>query len=475
MTGARILVAAVVAGLSMAAAGDSAAAETEALDRALVQAYLNNPTLRAGRASLRATDERVPRALSGWRPTVTLSGTAGHDITRDRVNSLLLGRSRRIRETDPTKFDLQVRQPVFRGLRTVSETKEAESLVLADRARLKDTEQSVLFQAVTAYMDVVRDQAVLELNINNERVLERQLEATRDRFEVGEITRTDVSQAESRVSRATAQRVAAEGDLASSRATYEKVVGVMPGRLAKPEVALELPSNLGETVGLAKVRNPDVVTAEHTAAAASQRVKVVRGELLPEFDVVGKVERSKQAGAPEQMSESASVIAELTVPIYQSGSVQSRVREAKQVFGQRRVEVEEARRLAIEAAIRAWENLQTARAQIRAFQSEVRATGIALEGVSEEATVGARTVLDVLDAEQEFLDAQVSLVRAERDEIVVQYQLTAAIGRLTAEELGLAVAYYDETRHYRQVRGKWFGLGGGETEPGARGAGAVPQ
>ncbi len=298
-------------------------------------------------------------------------------------------------------------------------------------------------------------------------MLERQLEAARDRFEVGDITRTDVSQAESRLARATALRVAAEGDLTSSRAIYERVIGAMPGRLNQPEVSLALPPTLEEAPGLASTRNPNLLSARYTAEAASERIKVVRGELLPEFQVVGKVERSKQTGSPAQMKESASVTAELTVPIYQSGSVQSRVREAKQVSGQRRVQVEEARRQAVEDAIQAWEDLATARAQIRAFESEVRAAGIALDGIEEEATVGARTVLDVLDAEQEFLDAQANLVRVQRDAIVAQYQLLAAIGRLSAEELGLQVEYYDETEHYRQVRGKWFGLGAGGIERAA--------
>lgn len=454
--------AAVVAGFLVGLApGGRAAAES--LNEALVQAYLNNPTLRAERAGLRATDEAVPQALSGWRPTVRLSGRAGHDITDNRA--AVFG-GPRTQETDPTNFDLEIRQPVFRGLRTVSSTREAENRVLAGRARLASTEQSVLFQAVTAFMDVVRDQAVLELNISNERVLRRQLEATRDRFEVGELTRTDVSQAESRVSRATAQRVASEGDLASSRATYERVIGAMPGRLVQPDVALALPATLEAATASSEADNPDVIFARFTADAASQRIKVVRGELLPELNVVGRVERSKETGSPRNMSESASVTAELTVPIYQSGSVQSRVREAKQVFGQRRVQVEEARRQAIEGAIQAWESLQSARAQIRAFQSQVTATAVALEGVRQEAEVGARTVLDVLDAEQEFLDAQVNLVRAQRDEIVAQYQLLSAVGRLTARDLGLEIEIYDETEHYERVRGKWFGLGPGRVDSG---------
>ncbi len=458
--------AAVLAGLLTGlAGGDRTAAES--LDVALVQAYLNNPTLRARRAGLRATDERVPQALSGWRPTVRLSGNAGYDITDDRTSRP------RSQETNPTEFDLEIRQPVFRGLRTLSATREAENQVLADRSRLKDTEQTVLFQAVIAYMDVVRDQSVLELTINNVRVLERQLEAARERFKVRVVTRTDVSQAVSRLARATAQRVAAEGDLTSSRATYERVIGTVPGRLIKPKVTLALPLTLEEATGLASTGNPKVVSARHIVQAASQRIKVVRGELLPELAIVGRVERSKERDSPRDMSESASLTAQLTVPIYLSGSVQSRVREAKQLFGQRRVEVEEARRQAIEAAVQAVEALETARAQIHAFESETRATGIALKGVQEESSVGARTVLDVLDAEQEFLDAQVNLVRVQRDEIVAQFQLLAAIGQFTAEELGLAVDYYDATKHYWQVRGKWFGIGGGRVGRNGPGGGAA--
>ncbi len=464
--------AAIFAGLLVGLAPGNRA-EAESLNEALVQAYINNPDLRAERAGLRATDEAVPQALSGWRPTVTLSGSAGQTVARDRVVTPL--RARRTRGSDPTRFNLEVRQPVFRGLRTVSSTREAESQVLAGRARLESTEQSILFQAVAAFMNVVRDQAVLELNISNERVLARQLEATGDRFEVGEITRTDVAQAESRLSRATAQRVASEGDLASSRATYEKVVGTMPGRLLKPEVSLELPSTLEAATTQSQAQNPDVIFARHTATAASQRIKVVRGELLPELNVVGRLDRSKQIASASSMSERASIAAELTVPLYQSGSVQSRVREAKQVFGQRRVQVEQARRLAVEGAIQAWENLQSAQAQIRAFQAQVTATDVALEGVRQEADVGARTVLDVLDAEQEFLDAQVSLVRAQRDEIVAQYQLLSSVGRLTARDLSLEVEFYDETEHYSRVRGKWFGLGPGQVDSGGPSMNPEPQ
>jgi TolC family type I secretion outer membrane protein len=451
-------------------AGGRTAAQT--LEEALVQAYLNNPTLRAERARLRATDEQVPQALSGWRPTVRLTGSAGENITDSRQGAFG-GAAKRTIETAPTRFQFEVRQPVFRGLRTVSGTREAERLVRAGRAQLDDVEQSVLLQAATAYMDVVRDQAVVELNINNERVLTRQLEATRDRFEVGEVTRTDVSQAESRLAGATGTRVAAEGDLASSRAVYQNVIGALPGRLVKPVVTLALPASLEESTGVAQRENPSVVAARFNAEAASQRIDVVRGELLPELNLVGAVDRRKEVGTSGQMSESVSVIAELAVPIYQSGSVQSRVRAAKQVFGQRRVEVEQARRQAVEDAIQAWENLETARAQIRAFQAQVEATTIALEGVEQEATVGARTVLDILDAEQERLDAQVSLVRAERDEIVARFQVLQAVGRLSAEELQLPVPYYDDTRHYRDVRGKWFGLGSGEVDAGGPSAGAA--
>ena len=433
-------------------------AASQTLEEALVQAYQSNPTLSAARAELRSVNERVPQALSNWRPLLEADASAGQavdDIERpsDRGSD---GRT-------PLSSDLTLTQPVYRGGRTVAGTERAENEVLAQRALLADSEQTVLFDGVTVFADVWRDQSVLQLNLNNEQVLARQLEATQDRFEVGEVTRTDVAQSESRLSTATADRIQAEGNLTSSRAAFENVIGVFPEILEQPERPGELPADQQSVIDGAEAANPSVLATQFTELAALREVREVEGELLPEVSVRGQLSYQNESASRGSESSSAEVLALVTVPLYQQGSVSSRVREAKQVASQRRLEVREALRQAREDAISAWESLQTARAQIQAFQESVRANEIALEGVRQENAVGARTVLDVLDAEQELLDAQVNLVGAQRDEIVASYQVLTAIGRLTAMDLGLPTEIYDAEADYRAVRDRWFGL----TAPGA--------
>ena len=429
-------------------------ARANSLQDALVQAYQNNPALLAERARLRATDEGVSQALSNWRPTVSITGDAGYQF-RSRT---LSGGDKGSNTTLPRGAALSIDQNLYRGGRTSAATRQAENLVRSDRARLLRTEQSVMLSAVTAYVGVVRDTAVLNLNVNNERVLMRQLEATRDRFSVGEVTRTDVAQAESRMSRATAERIRAEGDLVNSRAAYQNVVGTAPGKLEPAKPLKDLPANEIETVKFALERSFAVVEADFVERAARDQVDEVTGELLPTVTLSGDMSRDFETVNSESETDTVSITATLSVPLYQSGSVSSRIRAAKQVVAQRRNERNRAVRDAREAGTRAWEDLKTAQAQIRSFTDQVRATEIALEGVQQEALVGSRTVLDVLDAEQELLDARVSLVRAERDEVVAAYQLRSAVGRLTAESLNLPVKEYDITKNYRRVRNKWFGL-----------------
>lgn len=434
--------------------GVAGPASAETLEEALARAYHDNPTLLAARARLRATDEGVPQALSNWRPTVTLSG----DVGREREDSST-GFASGVNYTTPRTASTTVRQPLFRGGRTIADVRRAENEVRAQRARLSSTEQAVLLSAVRAYMDVFRDQAVLGLTINNEQRLRRQLQATRDRFEVGEVTRTDVSQAEARVARATADRIRAEGDLVSSRAVYRNIIGEVIGELSAPSPLENLPANENEALSLAGAQNPDVVSADFDEKAARDNINLVGGELLPELNLRGTVTASKETRSPDSTRDSAEIMAELTVPLYQAGEVFARLREAKEVASQRRLELDEARRNALEAATRAWESLQTERARVRSFEAEVRANEIALEGVQTEALVGQRTVLDVLDAEQELLDAQVNLVRSQRDETVAGFELKSAIGQLTALSLKLPVQLYDFERHYEGVRDKWFGTG----------------
>lgn len=430
-------------------------AQAQSLEDTLVKAYQGNPTLKSERARLRASDEGVPQALSGWRPTVSVSGSYGVQRADSTVNGPA-NKTADVRE--PLTGSLTVSQNIYRGGRTIAATESAEHTVKADRARLSSAEQAVLLTAVTAYADVVRDQAVVELNINNERVLQRQLEATRDRFRVGEVTRTDVSQAESRLSRARADRIASEGSLTDSRAAYENVVGEPPVVLKSAQPLTELPKSLSEAVNAAKRNNYGVAQARYVEMAAKSNVRQIVGELLPALTLDGEMETNHETSTDRSENQTVSVIARVSVPLYASGSVTSRVRAAKQTAAQRRDELNQAVRDAIEDATEAWQLLQTGRAQIQAFSAAVEAAEIALEGVREEANVGSRTVLDVLNAEQELLDARVGLARSKRDELVATYQLRQAVGDATAAKLGLPVKLYDVEKHYREVRGKWWGL-----------------
>lgn len=425
----------------------------QSLEDAMAAAYATNPTLAAKRAALRATDEGVPQALSNWRPEVSMSGSVGMSAVRNFAYSPPARGQHR--ETD--SVSLSVEQPLFRGFRTVAATRKAQNTVVAERARLSTTEQTVLLDVVGAYVNVVRDQAVLELNINNEQVLRRQLEATRDRFEVGEVTRTDVNQAEARLAGATAERVSAEGALDVSRAAFANVVGMAPGNLSPPAVPADLPATIDEAVAVAVERNPAVVAADYDERAARDNVTGVRGELLPSVSLTGSAGRSHNASAEHIRLDTYSATLSLSVPLYQQGAVYSRLRSAKQSVAQYRETLDQARRDAIETATSAWESTNTARAKIESFEAQVKAADVALEGVKKEAQVGSRTVLDVLDAEQELLDSKVNLVKARRDLIVAIFTLKSATGQLLAQNLNLSVDYYDPKQHYFEVRDRWFG------------------
>jgi TolC family type I secretion outer membrane protein len=428
-------------------------ARGQSLDEALALAYEGNPTLKAARAELRAVDEGVPQEMSNWRPRVELNGDVGAESFENEFDEA----PDESGSTTPWGVSLDVIQPLYRGGRTEAGVDRAENVVLAQRARLTDVEQTVLFDAATAYMDVWRDEATLRLNINNEKVLQEELAASRDRFEVGEITRTDVAQSESRLARATAERQQAEGDLASSRAVYEEIIGQAPGTLAAPKDLSGLPQSLDETVTLAIENNPDIVAAGFSRKASERAVRQVEGELYPEVGLQGSLSHREEEIGEDTETQRAAILAFVNIPLYQQGFVSSRVREAKQVDSQRRLEIDEARRSSERQAVSAWEVLDTARAQIRSFEAEVTSAEIALDGVRQENLVGARTTLDVLDAEQELLDAQVNLVSAERDHIVAGFAVLAAVGRLTAQDYGLAVTPYDPDKNYRAVRDQWYG------------------
>lgn len=447
----RVVLWAGLIGAGAVALATPAAAVT--LYEALAMAYQGNPTLGAQRAFVRAVDENVPQALSGWRPSISLNGSVGK--SHNRIQNIP------DRSSTPGDVALQLTQPLYRGGRTVATTQQAEKQVLAAREGLRDVEQQILLSGVTAYMDVLRDRARVQLTSNNVEVLRRQLEASQDRFDVGEVTRTDVAQSQARVARAISDRSAAEGFLEQSRATYLRVIGSPATDLQAAPPPPELPTTLEDAIALATERNPTLAQSRFNEEAQGHAVRAAVGNLLPTVSLVGSASRSDDFSGDDRATTSVtgseSVSAQVSVPLYQSGSVSAQIRQAKETRNQRRIEIEETRRQIEEATIQAWETLVAARQVILATREQITANQIALEGVIQENEVGSRTTLDVLDAEQELLDSQVALVIAERDEYVASFQLLAAIGALTAEQLGLDVQLYDPTQHYRTVRDKWWG------------------
>jgi outer membrane protein len=440
----------------------AASARAQTLTQALAEAYNTNPQLLAQRALLRATDEQVPQALSGWRPTVTFTGQEGIATTSDQVPPQSVP-SRIHRETRPNAITFQLTQPVYSGGRTVAQTSQAINTVESTRAQTLAVETTV-FQAVAmAYLDVVRDQALLDVDRNNVEVLRKQLEATQDRFRVGEVTRTDVAQAESSLAQAQGTLVSQQGTLEISRAEYVRAVGHPPGTLMLPRDRPTLPATREEALSLAANNNFNVVSAQFAELAARDNIDFVRGQLLPQISVIGTLSRAYDQSFTfkSDLVNSAQVTAQLTMPLYEAGAIYSQTRQAEQTVGQRRSQVDDARRAAVQTATQFWSTLQAARASISSFAAAVRAAQIALEGTQQEALVGTRTVLDVLIANQQLLTTQSQLVTAEHDAALAEFNLAAATGRLIAAELRLPVKLYDMEQHYKQVKDKWIGFRGG--------------
>jgi outer membrane protein len=460
----RQLSVAAFSAVALVASFGPAAAET--LESALARAYGGNPTLNSQRASVRATDENVPRALSGYRPRVTATGDVGAQITetetpsrRNEATGAVTPNTTNVARTAPRGLGLQVDQTLFNGFRTFNSTRQAESQVLGARETLRSTEQNVLFDAASAYMNVLRDTATLNLQRNNIEVIEEQLRQTRDRFNVGEVTRTDVAQAESRLAASRSQASFAEANLRASIARFRQVVGVEPRQLA-PGRPLDrlLPRGLEAAVRIGLTEHPSIHAAQHALDAAELLVKVVEGELYPTLGVRGAVSQRYDNQLPGDERSAASVVATLSVPIYEGGEVYARVRQAKETAGQRRIDVDVARDLVRAAVITAWGQLESARAQIEAAEVQVSATETALTGVREEARVGQRTTLDVLNAQQELLVARVNLITAQRDRVVASYAVVQAMGRLTARLLRLNVDRYSAKQHFDQVKDLWYGV-----------------
>lgn len=451
------LTATLVPGGSLLLAATPSGAET--LRQALIRTYNTNPRLLSARARLRETDEQAAQAISNWRPTLTASGNIGYSTSDTRRRSTLAVRSRTSSHLWPRGVSLTISQAIWRGGRNFAQLKQAEANIRAERFRLLSTEQAVFLDVVRAYMNVVRDLATIRLNEVNVRRLVRQLQATRDRFSVGEVTRTDVSQAQARLARARADLVTAEGNLQNSRANYRNLVGRLPAKLNKPRIFVRVPRQRIVVIRQARRYNPDLISSIFAERAAHAAVDLVRGELLPTLSVNGTLSQNNDQSSIGTSTKSASVTATLSIPLYQSGSVTSRLRAAKQAVFRLKHDRRQQFRTVTENATRTWHTYRTATSQVRAFRAAVRANGIALEGVRQEARAGLRTVLDVLDAQQELFQSRVDLVRAERDQVVAAYEVWSAMGRLTARQLRLRVKFHDPEAYYKAVKYKLWGVG----------------
>ena len=433
------------------------------LTEALAATYSNQPVLQAERAKLRAIDENVPIALAGWRPTVQINGTAGYGDGLSRAYSFASTPGRSIKS--PTARDIasgtfQASQTLYNGGRTQANINRAKNQVMGERATLIAQEQASFTAAVTAYVGVIQAQQQLELNFNNESVLTKQLQATNDRFRVGEITRTDVAQAQAALAGARAQRETSEGQLQTARGVFQQVIGVLPPPDLVPPQPLALPlKSETEAIALAATNNPQVIAAQFADAAAKDAVDVAVAALMPQLALQAQVfHQINQAGWSSQ-ANGYQVIAQLTVPIFQGGAEYATVRQARQQQQTAQRQLDDARRNAVQNAVQSWETLTAARAAAQSTRSQIRANEIALEGVEREAIVGSRTTLDVLNAQQQLLLSRTSLVQNLAQLVNASYAVAAAVGRLTARDLHLPVPLYDETAYYTAVRDKWVGLG----------------
>ncbi|MBV1697992.1 MAG: TolC family outer membrane protein [Hyphomicrobiales bacterium] len=451
-----------LSGFGLGMGADSARADT--LEWALVQAYQNNPSLNAQRAALRATDENVPQALSGYRPKLSVTANGGYNYTNSTsafplttggpINTIQFAQQFLSRGVGATGS-----YTLFNGWQTANKTRQAESQVDAMRETLRVTEQQVLLDAATAYMNLLRDQAILDLNRRNVEVLTEQLKQTRDRFNVGEVTRTDVAQAESRLAAGRSALLGAQSNYVTSQANYRRVIGVDAGRLAPGTPVDRLsPRTLPRAIAEGQAQSPSVLAAAYGVDVAALAVKVSEGALYPSLTLTASVTQGTNPAFETLQQTAASAVAALTVPIYQGGAEYSTIRQSKETLGQQRLNLDVNRDQARATVVQSWGQLDAAKAQIEATTAQVNAAEIALNGVREEARVGQRTTLDVLNAQQELVNARSALVTAQHDRVVASFTLLAAVGGLSMPHLGLNVDIYDPMVHYQQVRDAWIGV-----------------
>ena len=448
----------ILSGISLSSLLFSGALRAETLDEALTYTYVANPEILAQRAYLRSVEEKITQSNSGYKPVVKGEASYGYEYERTKTSPLFSEN-----ESKPVMFGVSAVQPIFSGFATSASVKAAKALYEAESANLRATEQNTLVNAVVAYTDVIRALAVLKLNQNNETVLQRQLEYTRDRFRVGELTKTDVAQAEARHAGAVAAKISAEGDLKISYAAYRKVIGKLPDKIYEPEVpAAKLPQTLEDAIDIALKNNPAVLAAEKQAQSAQNMIEAAQAGHYPSLELraaytnlrAGAHGTANIAGVNVETGrlhdEDTTVKLVLDVPFYSAGNTSSKVRETKHTAGQARININAVKKAVTRTTTQSWENYQSVLASLTSLEEQVRASALALEGVRYEEQAGERTILDILNAEQELLDARVSVVTAKKNLIDAAYRLLSATGMMTPSGLGLDLARYNKTEEVKQ-------------------------
>jgi outer membrane protein len=455
-------------------------ASSQTMPSALVQAYQTNPQLNAQRAQVRVTDEAVPQALSGYRPRLSVTAGASQNYSstnthptravsgeRDNNGTLYDPRNEIVFDRasvtaglfSPYSVGVTGTQTLFNGFQTSNRTRLAEGQVSSAREALRVMEQTVLLAAATVYMDLMRDTAIAEVQRSNVKVLTETLRQTRDRFNVGEVTRTDVAQSEAQLAAGQFQLLNAESNLNTTRANYRRVIGSDPGKLAPAAPVDRLaPPSLAASLQVGLDQNPNITSAMYGIDVANLQVKINEGALFPTVTLNGSAQKGWTQTVTQVENTTWSVGTSITVPIYQGGSEYSLIRQSKETLTQQRLNLEQVRDQVRSNIAQAWGVVQATKAQIESGQAQVRSSETALNGVREEARVGQRTTLDVLNAQQTLVNARVQLVTAQRERVVGSYGLLAAVGILTPLTLGLSTPVYDARVHYYQIRDSWIGL-----------------
>jgi len=446
--------------VAMAVALLATGARAETIGGALAKAYLNNPDINQQRAAVRVQDENIPKANAGYMPDVSAEGDAA--MSNTLASGLGAGYPNPLDVSSrPRGYGVTVTQNVWNGDRTGNSVRQAESGVFGAREQLRNTEQNVLLSAVGYYMDVMRDTAILDLDRNNVEVLQEQLRQTQDRFNVGEVTRTDVAQAEASLAGARATALGAQSQLQASLANYRQAIGDDPKSLTPVAPLIrQLPKVLPEAIAISQLEHPAIVAMLHGIDAAALQVKIAEGALYPTVGLTGQVtKRFDVSGDPVgSQALTESLMGQITIPIWDGGATYAGTRQAKEQLGQTELQTDLQRDKVRAAVVAAWGANSNSSGVLRAARAEVQAAEVALAGVREEAKVGQRTTLDVLNAQQALLNARVQLVTAQHDSVVNSYSLLSAVGRLSIQTLGLAVPEYDPRVHFDQVKNKLWGV-----------------